>query len=149
MAAQYRVYDRVRSKRAFEVAAEPGTAPDFKHMRGARQALVVTFKRSGTPVPTPVNFGLDDDGRLYFRSEPDTAKIRRIERDPRVRVGPCGLFAKPQGPLADGTARVLPPEESERAHAALEENWSPGMRLFERGADRIGIDAVYVEVTPA
>jgi PPOX class probable F420-dependent enzyme len=149
MAAQYKVYDRMRSKRAFDAAREPGTAPDFEHMRGARQALVVTFKRSGSPVPTPVNFGLDDEGRLYFRSEPDTAKIRRIERNPHVRVGPCGLFATPHGPLVEGTARVLPPEESERAQAALAANWTPGMRLFERGADRIGVETAYVEVTPA
>jgi PPOX class probable F420-dependent enzyme len=149
MDAQYKLYDRMRHKRAFEVAREEGTAHDFEPLRGHRQALVVTFKRSGEPVPTPVNFGLDDDGRLYFRCEPHVAKIRRIRNDAHVRVCPCNLRGKPTGPLAEGAARVLPPEEEERAHRAIASNWSAPMSLLERGGDRFGLDVVYVEVTPA
>ena len=149
MAAQYKVYDRMRSKRAFDAAREPGTAPDFEHMRGARQALVVTFKRSGSPVPTPVNFGLDDEGRLYFRSEPHVAKVKRLARDPHVRVCRCNVRGKPRGPAAEGRARVLPPGEEERAAALVAANWRPEVRLVERGYDRIGVPEVYVEVTPA
>jgi uncharacterized protein len=149
MDAQYRVYDRLRHPRAFEVAREPGTAADFSAMRGARQALVVTFKRSGEPVPTPVNVGLDDDGRLYFRCEPHVAKLRRIARDPHVRVGPCNMRGKPTGPMAEGRARVVPAEEQEHAARVVASNWSAPMRVFERTGDRIGLDTAYVEVTPA
>ena len=148
MDLQYRVYDRARHPRAFEVAREEGSGRDFSALRGARQALVVTFKRSGEPVPTPVNFGLDGEGRLYFRSEPHVAKIRRIRRDPHVRVVPCNLRGKPLGPVAEGRARVLPSAEEERAYAAIEANWSPGMKVFEKGADRLPVEMVYVEVEP-
>jgi PPOX class probable F420-dependent enzyme len=149
MALQYKLYDRMRHPRAFEVAREEGTAPDFSALRGVRQCLVVTFRKSGEPVPTPVNFGLSDDGRLYFRSEPHVAKIRRIRRDPHVRVCPCNLRGKPLGPLAEGTARILPPSENERAREIVAANWSAVMKPFERGGDRIGLAMVYVEVTPA
>jgi uncharacterized protein len=149
--AQYRVYDRMRHNRAFEVARSPGSAADFDALRGARQALVVTFKRSGEPVPTPVNFGLDGEGRLYFRSERRVAKIRRIENDPHVRVGPCNFRGKPTGPLAEGRARVLSSGESDRAYAAIAANWGPGSRPYEKVADRYLDDktAAYVEVSPA
>ena len=149
MDVQYKVYDRMRHRRAFEVAREPGTAPDFSALRGARQALVVTFKRSGEPVPTPVNFGLDDEGRLYFRSEPHVAKVRRIRNDPHVRVCPCNMRGKPSGPATEGRARVVPPEEEEHAASVVASNWSASMRTFERTGDRMGIPAAYVEVTPA
>ena len=149
MALQYKLYDRMRHPRAFEAAREPGTAADFSALRGARQCLVVTFRRSGDPVPTPVNFGLSEDGRLYFRSEPHVAKIRRIRNDPHVRVGPCNLRAKPLGPLAEGTARILPEDEFERADAVLAANWAAWMKPFERGGERMGVPMVYVEVTPA
>ena len=149
MDMQYKLYDRMRHKRAFEVARQEGTAHDFEALRGHRQALVVTFKRSGEPVPTPVNFGLDDEGRLYFRSEPHVAKIRRIQGDPHVRVCPCNMRAKPTGPLAEGRARILPPEEEERAHAVIAANWTKPMAVFERGGDRFGLPLSYVEVTPA
>jgi PPOX class probable F420-dependent enzyme len=149
MALQYRVFDRVRHRDAERVAREPGTAPDFAHLRGARQALVVTFKRSGEGVPTPVNVALSDDGKLYFRSEPHVAKIRRLTRDPHVRVCPCNVRGKPLGPAAEGRARVLPAADEERAAALVADNWRPEVRLVERGYDRIGVPEVYVEVTPA
>jgi PPOX class probable F420-dependent enzyme len=149
MAVQYKLYDRMRHPRAFEVAREEGTAEDFNALRGARQCLVVTFRRSGESVPTPVNFGLSDDGRLYFRSEPHVAKIERIRRDPHVRVCPCNLRGKPLGAVAEGRARVLPEAENERADAVLAANWSIWMTPFERGGERIGVPMVYVEVIPA
>jgi PPOX class probable F420-dependent enzyme len=148
-AAQYKLYDRMRHPRAFEVARQEGTEPDFSALRGARQCLVVTFRRSGEPVPTPVNFGLSDDGRLYFRSEPDVAKVRRLRRDPHVRVCACNLRAKPRGPLAEGIARVLPGTESEHAYAVVSANWRTYMEPFERTLDRLGVPTVYIEVVPA
>jgi PPOX class probable F420-dependent enzyme len=144
---QYRVLDRARHPRAFEAAREQGTEPDFGVLRGARQCLVVTFRRSGAPVPTPVNFGLSEDGKLIFRSEPRSAKVRRIRRDPHVRVCACNIRGKPAGPVAEGRARVLP--ENEHADSVLASNWTAGMKVLERGLDRLPIEMVYVEVEPA
>jgi PPOX class probable F420-dependent enzyme len=148
MAAQYKVFDRMRHRRAFEVAREEGTAHDFEHFKGARQALVVTFKRSGEPVPTPINFGLSDDGKLYFRSEPHVAKVRRLKRDPHVRACPCNVRGKPRGPMVECTARVLPEAENERAYSIVASNWRPDVRIIERAYDRIGVPEVYVELAP-
>src|ERR1700704_5168047 len=119
MAVQYKVFDRMRHPRAFEVAREEGTAPDFEGFRGARQALVVTFKRSGEPIPTPVNFGLSDDGKLYFRSEPHVAKIKRIRRDSPWGFGRSTRRGKPLGPMVEASARVLPESENERCHTIV------------------------------
>ena len=149
MALQYKVNDGMRHRRAFEVAREHGTAHDFESFRGARQCLLVTFKRSGEPVPTPVNFGLSADGRLYFRSEPHVAKIRRLRRDPHVRVCPCSFRGKPRGPLVEASARVLPESENQRADEIIDSNYRRDMRLVERGYDRMGVRMAYVEVTPA
>jgi PPOX class probable F420-dependent enzyme len=146
--AQYRFYDRIRHRGAFTVANRSGTAAGFEHMRGFRQALVVTFKRSGEPVPTPVNFGLADDGLLYFRTEPRVAKVKRIRNDPHVRVGPCNPRAKPLGPMAEGRARILPPQDHARAYGVIAANWSMAMKLYEKVADRLPVELAYVEVTP-
>jgi PPOX class probable F420-dependent enzyme len=143
---QYKVLDRMRHRDAFEVAGREGSASDFEALRGARQCLVVSFKRSGEAVPTPVNFGLSDDGRLYFRSEPRSAKVRRIRRDSHVRVCACNMRGKPTGPMVEGAARVLPDDAAE---SVLASNWSPPMRVLERGLDRLPVQMVYVEVTPA
>jgi uncharacterized protein len=148
MALQYKVFDAIRHPRALEIAAEPGIEADFSAFRTARQCLVVTFKRSGEPVPTPVNFGLSGDAcRLYFRSEPQVAKIRRLERDPRVRLCPCDWRGKPLGPLVQGRARVLPPSQDDWARSIIASNWRPEVRLLELGYDLIGVPQVYIEVT--
>jgi PPOX class probable F420-dependent enzyme len=148
MRLQYKLNRWTRHRQALEAAAEPGSGHDFDAFDGARQCLLVTFKRSGEPVPTPVNFGLSDDGRLYFRSEPHVAKIRRLSREPRVRVCPCSFRGKPLGPLVESMARVLPESENKRADALIDSNYRLDMRLIERGYDRMGVPMVYVEVSP-
>jgi uncharacterized protein len=145
----YPVMRLARSPKAVRAASgESASAADFEALRGARQALVVTFKRSGEPVPTPVNCGLSENGRLYFRTEPHVGKVKRIRSDARVLVAPCNMRGKPRGPLARGTARVLEAAESEPARAAVSGNWSRAMRPLERGLDRLGVPDVYVEVVP-
>jgi PPOX class probable F420-dependent enzyme len=145
---QYRFYDRMRHKRGFEVAAKPGSASDLEGFRGHHYCLVVTFKRSGEPVPTPVLFGTAN-GRLYFRTDADVSKVKRLGNDPHVRVGPCNWRGKPVGALVEGTARVLPASDNERAYAVLKANYTFGTRLFESLLDRLPIEIVYVEVVPA
>ena len=149
MNLQYRLLNRLRHPDAFEVGSRTATAEDFESLRTARQCLVVTFKESGEPVPTPVNCGLSDDGRLYFRSEPETGKVKRIRHNSRVRVCACDMRGKPTGPVVDGIARVLDGKESERADAALAGSWTSGMKVMERGLEHLPIDLVYVEVEPA
>ena len=73
--ASYWVYDRMRHKSAFDSAAQPGTAPDFAGFREHKYALLVTFRRDGTAVPTPVWFALLDDRRFVTHTEERTAKF--------------------------------------------------------------------------
>ena len=148
-AASNRLYLRIRHSGAFEAAAEAGTASDFAALKGRKYALLTTFKRDGTPIPTPVWFGLGEDGRMYVRSEAKVGKVKRIRNDPHVRVAPSSVRGKPHGPTTEGRARILPPEEEERAEAAIASNYGLFRRVYEGGGERMDIDAVYLEITPA
>jgi PPOX class probable F420-dependent enzyme len=120
----------------------------FDHLRGHKYSSLVTYKRSGEAVATPVWFGLGD-GRLYVRSDADAAKVKRIRNDPRARVGPCTARGKPLGPPAEGRARVLDGRSDiATAEAALEANYGLGRKLYERAGGSLGVQAVYLEVTP-
>src|SRR3954453_16504131 len=147
--ASYWFYDHVRHKAAFESAAQPGTARDFSGLAGHKYALLVTFRRDGTPVPTPVWFALLDQGHFVVSTEERTAKVRRIRRDPRARVFPSDPRGKPLGPGIEGTARVLAAgEECERAGGALDRHYGRTRRIYERlMAPEAG--TVYIEVSPA
>ena len=144
-----RIYHRMRHLSAQSVAAESRTVAGFDHLRDRKYCVLVSYKRSGEAVPTPVWFGLAD-GKLYIRSEADVAKVRRIRNDPRVRVAPSTVRGKPLGPPADGHARVLEASADEqRAERALRANYGLGRRVYEKAGSARGIDTVYLEIAPS
>jgi hypothetical protein len=53
-----------------------------------RHISLTTFRRDGTAVSTPVWVVSDDGRRLLVWSGANTWKVKRIRRDPRVRVAP-------------------------------------------------------------
>lgn len=143
----YRFYGAIRHRRADELAEGPAEERDFEHLRGHKYALLITYRRDGTGVPTPVWFGLRD-GKVYVHTEPRTAKVRRIRANSRVRLAPCTMRGKPRGPAAEGHARVLPPEEDELAEAAIQANYGLARRVYEQPLTRSSLDWVYLEIAP-
>jgi uncharacterized protein len=142
----YGFYHRIRHPAAQAVGDESSTVQGFEHLRGHKYCLLVTYKRDGTPVPTPVWFGLDGEA-VYVRSGDDAAKVRRIRNDHHVRIAPCTARGKPLGHPAEGRGRVLDQADDEaRAEAALAANYGLGRRLYERTA---GAGTVYLEITPS
>ncbi len=147
-AASNRLTDGVRHRRAIEAAEGEATAHGFGALTGRKYALVITYRASGEPIPTPVWFGVAD-GKLYFRSEASVGKVRRIRSNGRARVAPCDARGKPLGAITDCTARILSPDEEALAEQALRDNYGLGRKLYEGVAMNIGPEGVYVEVTPA
>ena len=107
-----RFHDRMRSPAARR-AANGDLGEDFEHLRGRKYCLLVTYRRSGQPVPTPVWFGLDGGGTLYLRSTADAWKVKRVRANADVRVAPCDVRGKPLGPAAEGRAQIVPPGREE------------------------------------
>jgi len=144
-----RFYHWIRHPSAQSVADEQRTVSGFEHLRGHKYCLLVTHKRSGEGVPTPVWFGLAD-GNVYVRSEANVAKVKRVRNDPRVRIAPCTVRGKPVGPPAEGRARVLDEATAkERAEAALAANYGLGRKLYQGVGGAVGVTTVYLEITPA
>jgi uncharacterized protein len=141
-------YDRVRHPSASSLASERSTVLSFEHLRGHKYCLLVTYRRTGEAIPTPVWFGLSD-ASVYVRSEADAGKVKRIRNDPRARLAPCTARGKPLGPPAEGRARVLDQQaDVEAAEAALSANYGLGRKIYERAGGALGTDTVYLEVTP-
>jgi PPOX class probable F420-dependent enzyme len=139
-----RFYLRMRAPQAWQ--AQSSSEHGFESLRGYKNALLYTFRRSGEAVPTPVWFGLAD-GKLYFRTYADTAKLKRIRRDSRVRVGPCDIRGRPSGPVVEGHARLLEADGEPGAEAAIRSNYGLFRRLYLAGFSG-RVPDTYVEVTP-
>lgn len=126
--------------------ADSVPAGSLDQLAGRKYCTVVTFRQNGTPIATPVWFGIGN-GRLYFRSLAAGAKLRRLARNDRVLVAPCSGRGRPLGPPFRGRARVLDGSEAAAAERWIQSNYSLGRRVYEwLIADA---EARYVEVTPS
>ena len=67
---------------------------------------LVTYRRSGAAVPTPVWF-VEEGGVLCVRTPARSGKVKRLRNDPRVRVVPSDGRGNPKGAWVDGRARVV------------------------------------------
>ena len=83
-----------------------------------KTALLITHRRDGTPVGTPVHIAVDGD-RAFVRTWDSTGKLKRIRNDPGVEVCPSTVGGRPAGPAMRARARVLEGEESARAGRML------------------------------
>lgn len=143
------LYDAIRHPAARGLARQAPTVSGFDHLRGHKYCLLVTYRRSGEAVPTPVWFGASD-GKLYVRTDAAAAKVKRVRNDPRVLIAPCTVRGKPAGPLAAGRARVLEqPADAALAESALTANYGLGRKVYESAGNALGVDAVYLEIEPA
>jgi hypothetical protein len=83
-ALQWKVFDRLRHRDAFDLASRAATAADFASLRDSRQGLVVTWKKSlGPPI----------DGTARARRRPDRAEGPRVQGEGRGVAALSGLRA--------------------------------------------------------
>lgn len=79
---------------------------------------LTSFKRDGSGVATPVWFA-SDNGHLLVETDADSYKVKRIRRDPHVRVAVCDARGHIHGEPVDADARILSEAERERVEGLL------------------------------
>jgi hypothetical protein len=112
-----------------------------------RHTLVVTFRRDGSPVATPV-WAAVAEGRVYVRAERSSGKVKRLRRDPRVLLAPCTTQGRHLGPPLPALGRVLAAQEEQIAEVALARRYGTVRAWFERAMDLMRVDMCYLELTP-
>jgi uncharacterized protein len=79
---------------------------------------LTTFRKNGVGVATPVWFG-EADGKLYVMTRSDMGKTKRVRNNSGVRVAPCTIRGRVNGPEFAATARILPAGEHAGAREAI------------------------------
>ena len=97
--------------------------------------LLTTFKKDGTPVPTPVWVVRHGD-ELRVWTAPDAGKVKRIQRSGKVQVAPCGMRGKPYGPSVVAIATLLPQSVADQVLDALVQKYGLRGRMGRWGARR-------------
>jgi PPOX class probable F420-dependent enzyme len=111
-----------------------------------KRTLLVTYRRDGTPVPTPV-WAAHADGALYVRSERRSGKVKRLRNDARMLVAPCTVRGTPLGSPLEARARVLTDLEEKVGEQALAQRYGLGREVFERTMDLMRVDMCYLQIS--
>lgn len=141
---------RLAARTAPRGAREIGHAPrtgTLESVREHKRALLVTYRRDGAPVPTPV-WAAEAGGRLYVRTERASGKVKRLRKDPRLLIAPCTVRGKPLSLPFEAKGRLLERHEEPVAERALAARYGLGRALFEWTMDRLRVDMGYLEIVP-
>lgn len=108
----------------------------------ARFVSLTTFRRSGERVSTSVWVGRDGDA-LVVLTPAGSGKVKRLRRDPRVELAPCGRFGKVEDgavPVAATAELRESPADVERARATIRRHYPIESRIvlgIERLVERL------------
>ena len=56
------------------------------YLAGQHRIILVTNGANGLPHPVPMNYGLDEEGRILITSFRKSQKVKNLERDPRATL---------------------------------------------------------------
>ena len=89
---------------------------------GKKYISLITFRKNGAAVYTPVWFG-ESNGKLYVKTRNDSGKYKRVRNNPRVKVAGCDMRGKIMGPEFAAAARILPRDQWKAADNAIKRKY--------------------------
>jgi PPOX class probable F420-dependent enzyme len=92
--------------------------PNLAPFVGQRYLNLESVKRDGTSIQTPVWFA-EEQGVLYVYTLAHAGKVKRIRRNPRVRIAPCTMRGTMIGPWVEADASIVDATTAAHGHALL------------------------------
>jgi uncharacterized protein len=131
-----------------------GTGTEWLEVCGrATYVRLTTFRRDGTPVPTPV-WVVRDGNSLLVITGAAAGKVKRLRHTPRVLIAPSDMRGRVAGRVEDveATASVSSsPAELERLSTLLKAKYGvqyAAMRLADRLRSRGSDASVQIRIVP-
>jgi uncharacterized protein len=96
----------------------------------AKYISLVTFKRDGTRVPTPVWFAADGD-HLYAYSNASAGKVKRARNSSRCEIAACDRRGKALGTFHRGSVTIVEPARAGQIDSLLAKRYGWQKRLVD------------------
>ncbi len=96
---------------------------------------LVTFRKDGTPVASPVWIVALPDGSAGFTTDDGSGKVKRIRNNPRVTLQACSVrgAVKDGSPVVEATAEVMVGADAAPVWAAICGKYTLMTKLFKVG----------------
>jgi uncharacterized protein len=91
-------------------AGRPYQSTTVARVFRGRCLSITSYKRDGRGVATPVWF-VSRDGRLLVETDASSGKVKRIRRNPQVRIAACTASGRLRGKQMLAVAEILPDSE--------------------------------------
>jgi PPOX class probable F420-dependent enzyme len=106
----------------------------FEDLAGSRYVSLETYKKDGTAVQTPVWVARNGADLVVF-SNGDSYKVKRLRRNPKLRIAKCGVRGGLKGPWHEAMGRVVEDEgQKQSAIEAIRSKYGWQMTLVDIGA---------------
>lgn len=138
------LYERLRSSQATLAGVPHAPSNSVLYLSGAKCLLLESERTNGESVLTPAWFAAINE-KVFIRTEAGSAKLRRIERRPIVKVAACTFRGTPIHDYIECMARIVPPEGEPEAESALRREYGLVRRLFNA---LVRNEHTYLELTP-
>jgi PPOX class probable F420-dependent enzyme len=106
---------------------------DLAALAAAQYVSLVSYRRDGTPVSTPVWVCGYGSGIAVWTVR-SSFKVKRIGRNPAVTVAPCTFRGQVTGPAVPGRATILSDEETAKLRKVLARKYGLMGRLTVYGS---------------
>ena len=104
-----------------------------------------TYRKGGQGVRTPLWF-IEQGGVLYMRTPAQSAKVKRIRNNPRVRIVPPDMRGNPKGIWIDGKATLIEAAEAEWVNQLVKRKYGLLKRLIDLRSRFKGTEYVVIAV---
>src|SRR5215467_7221901 len=110
------------------------SSPNLAPFAGQKYLNLESFKRDSTPVQTPVWFAEEQGvlGVLYVYTLANAGKVKRIRRNPCIRIAPCTMRGKVTGPWIEAEATIVDATTAAHGHTLLRHKYGWMKRSEER-----------------
>lgn len=105
------------------------TGDKWSQFTGEKYISVETYRKTGDPVRTPVWF-VEENGELFFRTDSDTGKMKRLRNNSHVRIATCDIRGKVTGEWVEGEARKVDDETSTHIFDLLRKKYGIMYRMI-------------------
>ena len=95
-----------------------------------RYVNLESFRKNGQGIRTPLWF-VEAQGVLYMRTPAQSAKVKRIRNNPRVRIVPSDMRGNPKGIWIDGEATLIEAAEAEWVNQLVKRKYGLFKRLID------------------
>jgi len=98
------------------------SADNLSDLSKFKYITIETFRKNGAGVRTPIWF-IIYQGLIYFRTDVNSGKAKRIRNNPHVRIAPCDIRGNLKGNWFDGKVKFADLAESSITHSMIDKKY--------------------------